>query len=250
MKSTLRTGAAAVAMLLAPIGAMLVAQPASAQPRHVYVQPAVVAPPVIERFVLRHAGRLEPGHEVRFRLVGAPGGRAWLAIPGVLRSATMTETRPGVYEAEYVVRRRDNRDAFARAVATLQSGGQRVSARVEIARPRHGRDERAPQVTQLTPSHGERVGERRRTRVSARFSDEGSGVEPGSVVLRVDGRDVTDRARVDGDNIRYAENLQPGRHVAELMLRDRAGNPTRRSWTFEVVDRGRDHGYYGGDQRR
>lgn len=250
MNSTLRTSAAAVAMLLAPVGAMLVAQPVSAQPRHGYVQPAVVAPPVIERFVLRYAGRLEPGHEVRFRLVGTPGGRAWLEIPGVLRGAVMTETRPGVYVAQYVVRRRDNPDAFPRAVATLQSGGHRVSARVDVAGPRPGRDGIAPQVTQLTPWHGERVGERGLTRISARFSDEGSGVDPASVVLRVDGRDVTGRARVDEDDIRYAEDLQPGRHVVELMLSDRAGNATRRAWTFEVVDRGRDRGYSDGDQRR
>lgn len=256
-KSTLRTTAAAAAMLLAPLGAMLVAQPAAAQHRYVEVQPAVVAQPTIERFVLRHAGELEPGREVRFRLVGAPAGQAQLEIPGVVRAIAMSEVRPGVYVADYVIRRRDDPDAFPRAVATLHSGGQRVSAQVVIAgnrdadgwSSRHSRDERAPQITQMTPSQGERVGDRGWTRVSARFSDEDSGVDPASVVLRVDGRDVTGRARVDGDDIRYAEDLLPGRHVAEVVVRDRAGNATRRSWAFDVVDQGRNHSSWGGEQR-
>ncbi len=253
MKSTLRSSAAAAAMLLVSLGAALVAQPAAAQHRYADA-PVFAAPqPVIERFVLRHAGSLEPGREVRFRLVGAPGGQAWLEIPGVLRAAAMTETRPGVYEADYVIRRRDNPGAFPHAVATLLRGGQQVSARVEVRGDRDGRfarDDRAPQITAMTPADGERVGERRWTRVSARFTDEGSGVDPASVVLRVDGRDVTGGARVDGDDIRYADDLQPGRHVAELTVRDRAGNASRRAWTFEVVERGRNYGYYGGGDRR
>jgi hypothetical protein len=105
-------------------------------------------------------------------------------------------------------------------------------------------DQRAPSIFGLTPSQSERVDERGRTQVAARFSDDRSGVDLRSVVLRVDGRNVTARARVDGDDIRYAENLQPGRHVAELVVRDRAGNVARRSWSFNVVDRDH-HGRYG-----
>lgn len=93
--------------------------------------PAVMAPN-IERFVMAPHGRLEPGRELRFRLVGAPGGDAWLDIPGVIRGVDLQETRPGVYEGSYTIRRRDDMDAFDRAVATLQSGRERATARVEI----------------------------------------------------------------------------------------------------------------------
>lgn len=259
MKSTLRSSAAAVAMLLASLGAVLVAQPAAAEHRYMYAQPAVAPQPVIERFVLRHAGSFEPGREVRFRLVGAPGGQVWLRIPGVLRSAEMVETRPGVYVADYVIRWRDNPDAFSRAVATLHSGGQRASARVEIRGEqgyaydwgsRYDRDGRAPQITDLTPLHGENVGARGWTRISARFTDEGSGVDPSAITLRIDGRDVTGRARVESDEIRYREDLAPGRHVAELVVRDRAGNASRRAWSFDVVDRNYGgYGYYPGQSQ-
>lgn len=251
MNTKLRSSAAAAAMLLASLGAVLVAQPAAAQHRNAHAHPAaVVAPPVIERFVLRYDD-LKPGEQVRFRLVGAPGARAWLNVPGVLRAAPMAEVRPGVYLADYVIRWRDDPGSFQRAVATLQRGGQRMTAQVALRDrdegPGHGRDNDAPRISDLMPGDGDRVGDRRWTRVSARFSDEGSGVDPASVVLRLDGRDVTARARIDGDDIRYAEDLQPGRHVAELVVRDRAGNASRRSWVFNVVERDRDYGAYGGN---
>jgi hypothetical protein len=169
MKATIRSAAAAAAMLLAPISALLVSQPAAAQHAYGYAQPAVVAP-------------------------GEFRGERW-------------DQRHG----------RDDR---------------------------RRRDDSAPQISELTPSHGDRVGARGWTQVSAHFSDQGSGVDMGSLVLRVDGRDVTRRARVDGDDIRYAEDLQPGRHVAELVVRDRAGNASRRSWTFDVVGQGRGNGAY------
>lgn len=251
MKSAVHSSAAAAAMLMASLGAMLVAQPAAAQHRYVYEQPAVVAQPLIERFVLRHAGSLEPGRAVRFRLVGAPGGQAWLRIPGVLRTSEMVERRPGVYVADYVIRWGDNPDAFSRAMASLQSGGLRASARVEIRGDaddegwgrRHGRDNSPPQITDVTPSHGERLGDRGWSRVSARFTDDGSGVDPAAVTLRIDGRDVTGRSRLDSDEIRYREALAPGRHFAEVVVRDRAGNATRRAWSFDVVDRS-GYGHY------
>lgn len=108
---------------------------------------------------------------------------------------------------------------------------------------RYRRDDRGPVVSDVTPAHGDRVGDRGLTRISAHFSDDRSGVDLRFLVLRVDGRDVTHRARVDADDIRYAEDLRPGRHVAELVVRDRAGNVTRRAWSFDVVERGRNYGY-------
>ncbi|MFC5498519.1 hypothetical protein ACFPOE_13315 [Caenimonas terrae] len=115
-------------------------------------------------------------------------------------------------------------------------------------RREHRRDDRGPWISDLTPAQGERVGGRGFTRISARFGDERSGVDPASVLLRIDGRDVTRRARVDGDDIRYVDDLRPGRHVAELVVRDRAGNPTRRAWAFDVVDHGRHDRDHGGER--
>lgn len=157
MKTPILTRAAA-ALLLLPLGA-IVAQPAAAQPRGAVVAQASA----IERFVVRPMGRAQGGEELRFRLDGAPGGRAWVDIPGVASGIALQETRPGLYEGSYTLRRRDARDAAAQAVATLQSGWQRASARADV----RGRDddfdrgarrgfEVAPQgLTLEVTSHGE-----------------------------------------------------------------------------------------------
>ncbi|TWO69464.1 hypothetical protein FN976_19450 [Caenimonas sedimenti] len=255
MKSTVRTQVAVALALLAPLGAAIAAQPAVVIDRGiVHVQAtfggkAIVAPSqslAIERFVLRQEGRIQPGEEVRYRLIGTPGGRATVDVPGVMRNVVMTESRPGVYLTTYVVRRDDNRDAFANATASLEKNGRRMSAKVDIVNDREfaggdnrPRDERPPQITDLTPSNGDRVRERGRTEISATVKDEGSGIDRSTVVLRVDGRDVSKRIRFEGDEVRFRDDLRDGRHVAELSVRDRAGNATRTSWSFDVVDRGR-----------
>jgi hypothetical protein len=246
MKTAVRTHVAA-AMLLLPLGAAMLAQPAQAQQRAivaptvtVQVQPGVaaVAPgPVIERFTVRPQGRLSPGRELRFRLEGVAGGDASLDIPGVVSGIDLRETRRGVYEGSYTVRRRDDLSSFDRAVATLRIGNQRATARVDLEADRdHGRrDERAPQISDLTPGNGQRVDERGRTLINARLSDVGSGIDAASVRLVVDGLDVTRNARVTEDAIAYRERLGHGPHRAELVVRDRAGNTSRTAWTFRVV---------------
>lgn len=239
MTTRFRTQAAA-AILLLPLGLAMVAEPAAAQQRGTVVAQANL----IDRFVLRPAGRLHAGQEVRFRLHGAPGAQAWVDVPGVINGVDLVESRPGVYEGTYVIRRRDNLDAFASSVATLQSGQQRASARVDVRGndrndrdDRFGRDERPPQISDVTPAQGERIAERGRVRISARLQDEGrAGVDPASVALRLNGRDVTRDARVTEDEVQYRADLAPGRYTAELALRDRAGNVARRSWSFDVVD--------------
>ena len=209
--------------------------------------------PAIERFVMRPMGQIEPGSELRFRLRGAPGADASMDIPGVITGVDLAEVRPGVYEGTYTVRRRDNPDAFRRAVATLRNGNQRATARVDVrgedrdwGPPQQARDERPPQITDLMPANGERVNERGRVQIGAKLSDEGgSGIDPASVRLRLAGRDVTADARVTGDEIHYRRDLDPGRYNAEVTVRDIAGNTTTKAWTFDVVDRERAQGPAG-----
>ena len=147
------------------------------------------------------------------------------------------------------------RTRTAAAALLLASLGALMATQPAAAQQRVHRDQRPPQVFDVTPTQGDRVGDRGRTEVSARFHDDRSGVDHRSVTLRVDGRNVTRNARIDGNEVRYRSDLAPGRHTAEVTVRDRAGNLTRKSWTFAVVDRDR-HGrndrysYYDGGYRR
>lgn len=126
---------------------------------------AAAAPPnpVIDRLAVRAEGPLEPGRDLHFTLRGAPGGDAWLDIPGVTRGVDLLETRPGVYEGTYTVRERDDPDAFRTAIATLRKGDQRATARVGMDRltdadrdsaRNERRDDRAPQVGRASAPGG------------------------------------------------------------------------------------------------
>src|SRR3954462_4363207 len=82
-------------------------------------------------------------------------------------------------------------------------------------------DRQAPQIFDVSPTQG--VSDRGLTRIGARFNDDRSGLDLRTVTLRVDGRNVTRAARVDGNDVQFASDLRPGRHTAEVQVRDRAG---------------------------
>jgi hypothetical protein len=259
MQATLKTRRFAAALLLAPIAlaAAVTANPAAAQHAD-YGQRvtavAAVQSPVIERFSVR-ALSIEPGREMRFRLLGSPGAKAEIDIPKVVQNIALREVQPGVYEGGYTIRLRDDLSEIDRAVATLRKGPMSTSARIVLdgegfgyghGRGAHGHDRAGPQIVDVTPDQGQRVTERGLTQVSARFSDDRSGVDASSVRLRIDGRDVTGWSRVSARDVNFRADLREGRHTAQLVVRDRAGNVTRTEWTFAVKNDVRPQGYsYG-----
>ena len=212
--------------------------------------PVAAAAPRIERFGAVPVRRIVPGRELRFRLDGVPGGTASVDIPGVASDIELRETRPGIYEGTYTVRRRDDPESFTAAVGTLRLGNRVATARTDVLlrddvadrgrgddgdRARWRRDRAAPAIEGLEPRNGAVVGDAGRTEVSAQFDDgDGSGVDPATVRITLSGRDVTSDARIREDGFRYRADLSPGRYVAEVTARDRAGNTTSKSWTFDV----------------
>jgi hypothetical protein len=180
---------------------------------------------------------------MRFRLLGSPGARAEVDIPRVVKNVPLREVQPGVYEGSYTIRLRDDLTEIDRAVATLRNGPMSTSARIVLegegfadgyGRAGHRHDRQGPQVVDVTPDNGQHVGERGLTRISARFVDNRSGVDASSVRLRIVGRDVTGWSRVTAEDVNFRGDLREGRHTAELVVRDRAGNVTRTDWTFVV----------------
>lgn len=258
MQAVLRTRRFAAALLLAPIAAAVVATPAVAQyvapPQQRVAAVANVQSPVIERFAVR-ALSIEPGREMRFRLLGTPGAQAEVDIPRVVQNVPLREVQPGVYEGGYTIRLRDDLSEIDRAVATLRNGPMATTARIVLegegfgygyGRGAHRHDREGPQVLDVTPDHRQHVSERGWTQVSARFRDDRSGVDASSVRLRIDGRDVTGWSRVSASDVSFRGDLREGRHTAELVVGDRAGNVTRTDWSFVVDNDVRREGYgYG-----
>ena len=249
MQSRLRPRTAAAAFLLAAVGAGFVA-PASAhivmgQPHHHSPQE------LIQRFEL--IGQPVRGVVLTYRVTGVPGSNVRLRNASYPQEIQLKEVQPGVYEVEYVIApNEDPRNVLTavahavstekdEAVARLGGFGTLSPGAVAVPTPPRPpvvapRDNRGPDIASVSPAQGERVSGRGRTRIEAHFGDDRSGVDPNSVRLRVDGRDVTRDSRIDGNGIQYRDDLAPGRHSVELTVRDRAGNTSRRSWTFDVVD--------------
>lgn len=67
--------------------------------------PAAGAP--ISSFHVSAPAPVQPGDELVFSLHGLPGGQASASVQGVARRIPLAEVRPGLYEAAYVVRRKD-----------------------------------------------------------------------------------------------------------------------------------------------
>jgi len=207
------------------------AAPAAAAPTPAPQQQPAAAPLRIERFTLAPVDKLEPGVDLRFTVVGTPGARATVGIQGVNRDVPMNEVKPGQYEAAYTVRRLDNFPPSGNIVARLEAGGQ--TARMRLNQSLLA-DAKPPVLKNLFPRDGETVPQGQIS-VSGSFDDSGGlGVEPKSVRILMDGRDVTANASVTPQFFTYRIAPPPGPHRVEVTAQDLAGNTMRQAWSFNV----------------
>jgi hypothetical protein len=198
-----------------------------------------VTPPVanvsITSFDVDHSGTIRGGEEIRLSLVGTPGGEATFSIPGVIENVLMTETQPGVYVGTFKVPSNSPVNiSKASAVARLRIG--RTEKLIQSGTSL-GFDTQAPAITAVTPDPNTRVG-RDRPNISATFDDStGSGIDPASVEVRLDNRNVTRDAQVTSTFMSYRPDtpLTSGTHEVTVTARDRAGNVVNKSWSFRVT---------------
>ena len=193
--------------------------------------PAVGLAPRIDRFVIAPVSQLSPGTELVATLEGIAGAQASFDIGGVANDVPMRELRPGIYEGRYTVRRQDKMTAASSVVATLRSGSQ--SVRANLSRPLLA-DNTPPTVVNLTPRENERVAVGT-VYVSGNLEDaRGTGVDPQSVRLTLNGRDVTRDTQITAQSFSYRNQLPAGAYTALLTAQDSAGNSVRREWRFDV----------------
>jgi len=85
----------------------------------------------------------------------------------------------------------------------------------------------------------------RRPTISALLSDAGSGINSGSIVLKLD--DVAVSHNYSSGVVSYvpAENLSFSSHAVQLSVSDNAGNPHNTSWSFTISSLGVGFGNYG-----
>lgn len=187
----------------------------------------------IERFTVTPIGRIEPGAELRFAMIGSPGAKASFTIEGVTKNVPMREVKRGNYEGGYTIRRLDHFPATADIFGTLEANGQAVGARLTQALLA---DAKPPLIKNVSPRDGETVAASSLTSVSATFDDSGGvGIDPKSVKVMLAGTDVTQNSRITPQFFSYRANLQSGRYPVEVIARDLAGNAVRHVWEFVVA---------------
>jgi len=124
-------GRAAFAALV-PLGSMTLAMaPAQAQVQRSHDGLA------IERFNVEEVGRIAPGVELHFDLIGTPGGTASVRIDGANRNLHLTETQPGRYVGTYTIGNRDRIRNDSAVSADLRAGGRVATMALGEALVRH-----------------------------------------------------------------------------------------------------------------
>jgi hypothetical protein len=240
MKAQLRNHVAAL-MLLAPAAA-LVGAPSAAL--------AADARAEIQALQVNADHGVSPGSVLRFELRALPGSQASVALGGSDVVVPLREVSSGLYRGTYTVRGGDRLDP--RAVITARLAGPRTATHdfsypasfLQLAQagapeaPRRlerERDRQPPTIVDTVPRAGQRIPDGGRTNVTGRFEDAGGGgIDPESVRITLDGRDVTDDARITPHEFTYRADLSPGEHVAEVAAKDKAGNAVTRRWNFIV----------------
>ncbi|MDQ7828576.1 MAG: hypothetical protein QN122_04570 [Armatimonadota bacterium] len=171
---------------------------------------------------------------------GTRGAAATFQIVGIPQVVAMREASTGAYQAQpslytgtYVVRPQDAARNAA-VLVTLEVGARRVTA---VADPPVTVDGRAPRVVALYPAAEHPVANLR-PNVVAEIFDEESSVDPRSVRLLIDGRNVTAQTSIAETAVSYnpPRPFAPGRVQVRLTMADRAGNVRRVAWDFQVVE--------------
>lgn len=258
----------AAALLLLPVAPLVLSTPAAAQQRQSGVE--------IQALSVNADHGVAPGSTLRLTVRGSPDASAVQVRMGSGSiTIPLREVAPGHYTADHVVRRSDRIDPTDVMTARLQKGERSASRKFsfpasfqalaqgaapqpspwqpeELARMDRGdrrdrmvperertadRDDRPPQINDLSPGNGERVGERGRVHISASIADEGSGLDLSAVRMRINGEDVSHGLRVTPDAVHLRDNLPPGRHTVEVRVADHARNTTTKTWSFDVVAR-------------
>jgi hypothetical protein len=185
----------------------------------------------IEKITTRATGPLLAGDELVIKATGTPKATALFAIEGFAQNLPMKETQEGVYEGSYTVRRNDSK-ANAKLLVTLSRQGsepvtQAADNPVSI-------DALAPLLQNSQPENGSSVASRTPD-ISTSFSDgEGTGVDPQTIRLLVNEKDVTKQATIGRDFVAYrpSQQLPDSKTQVEVQMADRAGNRTDLRWSF------------------
>lgn len=186
----------------------------------------------IKDFYHNAKGPLKPGDSLVVTLIGTPNGKASFFIQGAVEDVPMREISAGTYSADYKfapgARLRD-----ARVFGTLQVGTARAplataASLVTVEPPR-------PHIEQPEPAPGS-VSSLSTPKIAGFFETVGGALDLKTVVIRVNGADVTSKAYVTQKFFTYTPtaSLPSGRVRVEVEGKVGVGEPLKDGWEFDV----------------
>jgi hypothetical protein len=176
-------------------------------------------------------GPMRAGQTLTVTLRGSPGGSATFDIGAYVANIAMVEQSPGLYVGSYPIARtasfvdtpivghlqiRDGSSVAAQAAQTLSASGT------------------PPGILSVGPSDGASVNVNAPA-IYATFAAAAVPVNPSSIHLEVDGRDVTPECLRTPQFIQYLpQTTYRGTVHVTVRVADLAGNAIARSWTFTI----------------
>ncbi len=178
------------------------------------------------------SGWTHVGDVVTFTLVGTPRAAASVTISGVATAINLTEEQTGRYVGRWTPGAGVNLEGTS-AVATLRVGSseRQIQSGVPISV-----DTTGPAIRSFSPDDGSTVSIARPD-ISGVFEDTGAGIEPRTVKIRVNGKDVTGASTVNNSLFLYSPhtNLPNGLTTVDVAFADKAGNASSYRASFMVT---------------
>jgi len=179
------------------------------------------------------ASALRAGSVLGVAAEGTPGSRATFDLSDVIAGLPMREARAGHYEGQYVVTVGTNL-VDGPILVRLSHGGETAVAESPnllniVTTP--------PSVKDAAPVAGARVNTAR-PGIFATFLTVGNkGMNPDSLQMSLNGRDVTARTTRTGDFISYYPSSDLSSQTVEVEVKgtDIAGNALDYTWTFQIA---------------
>jgi len=173
------------------------------------------------------------GDVLKVALDGTPGGRAEFDLSDVFAHNVMREVRSGHYEGDYVVSVGTN---LADAPVLVRLTKNSLTALVEAPDPLTIITT-PPSVGETAPAAGGQINITRPNIVATFVTVGNKGMDTGSLILTVNGQDVTAQTTRTPSFISYypPADLPPG--VVDVRLRgtDIAGNGLAYEWSFKIL---------------
>ena len=190
----------------------------------------------IGSFTISASRPLRAGEGFDITLDGTPGGAATFDIGNAITDIPMREVTPGAYRAHYTIPDRFNVTQIP--IYGHLSVGPTRAPRVE-ATAQLSAATTPPSIVDVAPPSGQTVNTSRPNIYATFASPSEVGINPSSVVLIVNGRDVTASATRSSTFITYGPGFDYSDGPVTVLVRvaDLAGNTSSRSWTFTIRTR-------------